>query len=62
MWTTDQTAYQDARLGIGASLTVPLYGDEDTGTSEAHLIALAATDSDGNPSTATRSITIWTLC
>lgn len=62
-WTTDRTAYQDAQLGTGATLTdVRLYGDSDACSSETHVITLAATDSDGNVSTATRSITIWTLC
>ena len=60
VWTTDQTAIQDAALGTGKTVKVRLYSDTCTGTR--HEITLTATDSSGNVRTALRRIFIWTLC
>ncbi|MDZ7801205.1 MAG: S8 family serine peptidase [Trueperaceae bacterium] len=59
-WTTDRSDLQDVDLGAGGSITARLYSDTCTGVE--HLVRLTATDTDGNPSSATRTIFIWTLC
>jgi len=59
-WTTDRGDIQDAQLGTGTDLTVRLYSDDCFGV--IHEITLSATDSDGNTSTDTVEIFIYTVC
>lgn len=60
VWTTDQTALQDAALGTGETPTVRLYSDDCFGV--VHTLTLTGTDSAGNVATAVVDVFIYTVC
>ena len=66
VWTTNRTDLQDEVLGTGRTLSTRLYSSQTCQAEgiigDWHSITLTATDSNGQSSSQTRRIYIWTTC
>ncbi|MEM6930482.1 MAG: hypothetical protein AAF602_26330 [Myxococcota bacterium] len=60
VWTTDRSDIQTAALGTGETLTVRLYSNDCFGVT--HILTLSVTDADGNTTTDTVEVFIYTVC